>query len=270
MPCDWSDAAFQRPCDSNSRAQRERPAYIRPAPPPSRVETRIPYPRQQAVISVPMPRPRAGEMPVIERLQPRAERTVAQKPPLPRAECAVPTRVPVPGYVVVVYKDFAPTTEVSAHTQCAAAYFDGRLLSQINGKPIVGYASTGTAGKNETPETDSQKSPLGQEVVWADRHHRSTIYDDASKPYSLFFNGDIALHQGDTRQSRLSHGCVRLSEELAASLWELHGQASRAKQKFRVIVTTDEVSLLEKFGSTSYRVDSQNSFAPRVSPLTPQ
>lgn len=45
------------------------------------------------------------------------------------------------------------------------------------------------------------------------RNHRSSLYDDAPMPWSVFFNGDIAVH-GTTEIAHLgrpaSHGCVRV------------------------------------------------------------
>jgi len=58
-----------------------------------------------------------------------------------------------------------------------------------------------------------------------DRNHRSQEYDDAPMPYSIFFTSSgIAVH-GTNEQRRLgravSHGCVRLSVQNAAILWDL-------------------------------------------------
>ena len=39
--------------------------------------------------------------------------------------------------------------------------------------------------------------------------HRSTLFNDAPMPNSVFFNGGIAFHQGSL--TALSHGCLHLS-----------------------------------------------------------
>jgi len=44
--------------------------------------------------------------------------------------------------------------------------------------------------------------------------HYSTLFDNASMPNSVFFNGGIAFHAGSLRVT--SHGCIHLSN--AASL----------------------------------------------------
>lgn len=51
-------------------------------------------------------------------------------------------------------------------------------------------------------------------VGWKNRHHRSSVFNNAPMPYSVFFNGGIAFHQGSLREK--SHGCVHLSPEAAA------------------------------------------------------
>ena len=46
--------------------------------------------------------------------------------------------------------------------------------------------------------------------------HVSTIYD-REMPYSVFFNGGIAFHQGSVRQK--SHGCVHLTASAARTFF---------------------------------------------------
>ena len=56
------------------------------------------------------------------------------------------------------------------------------------------------------------------------RYHRSTIYGGAPMPYSIFYDGNYAIH-GTTHVSRLgsraSRGCVRLHPSNAAVLFAL-------------------------------------------------
>jgi hypothetical protein len=46
-------------------------------------------------------------------------------------------------------------------------------------------------------------------VTFKDLHHRSTIFNNAPMPYSVFFNGGDAFHEGSLTDP--SHGCVHLS-----------------------------------------------------------
>jgi lipoprotein-anchoring transpeptidase ErfK/SrfK len=50
-------------------------------------------------------------------------------------------------------------------------------------------------------------------VFWKHRHHRSSLFNNAPMPYSVFYNGDEAFHQGSTTDR--SHGCVHLSKRAA-------------------------------------------------------
>lgn len=56
------------------------------------------------------------------------------------------------------------------------------------------------------------------------RHHHSTLYNNAPMPYSIFYDGNFAIH-GTTHVSRLggpaSRGCVRLHPANAAILFAL-------------------------------------------------
>jgi lipoprotein-anchoring transpeptidase ErfK/SrfK len=58
------------------------------------------------------------------------------------------------------------------------------------------------------------RTPPGTfKVSFKSINHRSSIYDNAPMPYSVFFNGGIAFHQGSLREK--SHGCIHLSRAAA-------------------------------------------------------
>ena len=68
-------------------------------------------------------------------------------------------------------------------------------------------------------------TPRGQwKAKWLSRHHKSSLYNNAPMPYSIFFNGNYAIH-GTNQVSRLgrpaSAGCVRLAPENAAVLFRM-------------------------------------------------
>jgi hypothetical protein len=50
-------------------------------------------------------------------------------------------------------------------------------------------------------------------VTWKDRNHKSKEFHNAPMPYSVFFNGGIAFHEGSLKVK--SHGCVHLSHAAA-------------------------------------------------------
>ena len=59
---------------------------------------------------------------------------------------------------------------------------------------------------------------------WLSRHHRSSLYNGAPMPFSIFYNGNFAVH-GTNQISKLgrpaSAGCIRLHPDNAAILFEL-------------------------------------------------
>jgi len=93
-----------------------------------------------------------------------------------------------------------------------------RMTVTVDGKQIYNWpVSTGGLGY-DTPSGTFK--PFRMEI-----DHYSDEYDNAPMPYSIFFTKTgVAVH-GTYEQRNLgravSHGCVRLSEKNAATLWEL-------------------------------------------------
>lgn len=54
-------------------------------------------------------------------------------------------------------------------------------------------------------------------VFWKDRHHRSSLFNDAPMPYSVFYNGGEAFHQDSVRTR--SNGCIHLSQSAAKTFF---------------------------------------------------
>jgi L,D-transpeptidase catalytic domain len=62
------------------------------------------------------------------------------------------------------------------------------------------------------------RTPPGSfRVSFKDQDHLSSVYDDAPMPYSVFFNGDIAFHEGSVRMT--SHGCIHLPATAARTFF---------------------------------------------------
>ena len=59
---------------------------------------------------------------------------------------------------------------------------------------------------------------------WLSKNHRSSRYNNAPMPYSIFYNGNYAVH-GTNQVNRLgspaSAGCIRLHTQNAALLYKL-------------------------------------------------
>jgi lipoprotein-anchoring transpeptidase ErfK/SrfK len=98
------------------------------------------------------------------------------------------------------------------------------MVVQAGGKTIHTWkVSTGAPGYATPPGTFRPG--------WMAKMWRSRQYDDAPMPYSVFFNGGIAVH-GTMNPGSLgraaSHGCVRLATSNAATFYRLvshHGMA---------------------------------------------
>ena len=54
-------------------------------------------------------------------------------------------------------------------------------------------------------------------VTWKDLHHRSSEFNNAPMPYSVFFNGGDAFHEDNVAVP--SHGCVHLTPTAARTFY---------------------------------------------------
>ncbi|MGW2475195.1 L,D-transpeptidase [Streptomyces sp. NPDC001665] len=95
---------------------------------------------------------------------------------------------------------------------------DRQLLWVQKGKDVV-FGPVPIRTGRDAEET----RPGRHSIYWRDRDHVSDIYDDAPMPYSQFFDGGQALHghPGDLYDGGGSAGCVNLTVDDAAKLWDL-------------------------------------------------
>lgn len=82
-------------------------------------------------------------------------------------------------------------------------------------------------------------TPTGRWTAkWLARHHRSSRYNNAPMPYSIFYNGNFAIH-GTDQVSKLgrpaSAGCIRLHPSNAAILFNLTKQAGLSNMLVEVV-----------------------------------
>lgn len=90
-----------------------------------------------------------------------------------------------------------------------------RMSVSVDGQPLYNWVvSTGVHG---TPSGTFRPQSLS-------RNHRSSLYNNAPMPYSIFYDGNYAIH-GTTHIGQLggraSKGCVRLHPSNAAVLFAL-------------------------------------------------
>jgi lipoprotein-anchoring transpeptidase ErfK/SrfK len=68
-----------------------------------------------------------------------------------------------------------------------------------------------------TGKASAPTAPGTFRVLWKDLHHRSSLFNNAPMPYSVFFHGGDAFHQ-DSVTVR-SHGCVHLTKQAAQTFY---------------------------------------------------
>jgi len=128
--------------------------------------------------------------------------------------------VSAPAPAALVAKPAAPAKAVGAPCSAVArACIDlrhNKAWLLLGGKVEYGPVPI-TSGRK------GYRTPAGTfRVQYKDIDHRSSLFDDAPMPYSVFFNGGVAFHQGSLRQ--LSHGCIHLSGPAARRFYaELKG-----------------------------------------------
>jgi lipoprotein-anchoring transpeptidase ErfK/SrfK len=98
---------------------------------------------------------------------------------------------------------------VDISDQTMHVYVDNQLR-------YIWWVSTGLGG---------HRTPTGSwNAYWLSPNHRSSLYGNAPMPWSVFFNGNYAVH-GTTAVDNLgqpaSHGCIRLHPDHAAIFFEL-------------------------------------------------
>ena len=71
---------------------------------------------------------------------------------------------------------------------------------------------------------EGHHTPRGEYgVQWLSEFHKSSLYNDAPMPHSIFFNGNFAIHgtyDVNAIGSPASAGCVRLMPDDAAVLFD--------------------------------------------------
>lgn len=112
---------------------------------------------------------------------------------------------------------------VSIGMQTMHVYRDGQLLHEW---PV----STARAGKI---------TPIGSWTAqWLSRNHRSSRYNNAPMPFSIFYHGHYAIH-GTDQISRLgrpaSAGCVRLHPDHARLLFTMVQEEGTANMRVVVV-----------------------------------
>lgn len=113
--------------------------------------------------------------------------------------------VAVPGQA-----DAAPATPCSAAARACVDLSTQQAWLMRDG--VVDYGPVAV----RTGRPSAPTAPGTFHVTFKDLHHVSTIFH-AAMPYSVFFHGGDAFHEGSLRVS--SHGCVHLSRAAASTFF---------------------------------------------------
>ncbi|MHA6780382.1 L,D-transpeptidase [Pseudonocardia saturnea] len=150
------------------------------------------------------------------RSAPVAAPVAAPEAPAPEAVAAVPVEVPAAAPVQRQTRQELTSVRVAPvivpGTPCRST---ARACVDLSGAQAW-LIDDGAVSYGPVPITSGRtgfRTPPGTfSVDFHSRDHVSSIYD-APMPYSVFFNGGIAFHQGSL--SELSHGCIHLSRSAA-------------------------------------------------------
>jgi lipoprotein-anchoring transpeptidase ErfK/SrfK len=114
--------------------------------------------------------------------------------------------------------------------QIVVSIADQHVTLYSNGVRVAqGPVSTGVPGR---------PTPTGVfSIIQKDRFHHSNLYSNAPMPYMerITWSG-VALHEGPLPGYPASHGCIRMTHDFAARLWQV------ARLGVRVIVARNDVA----------------------------
>ena len=120
----------------------------------------------------------------------------------------------------------------SAATLTANVSISSQTMTVMHRGEVIGRWPVSTARSGKVTPTGSWSAK------WLSRHHKSSRYNGAPMPYSIFYNGNYAVH-GTYQTKKLgrpaSAGCVRLSPDNAAKLFSL--VKAEGLENTRIIIT---------------------------------
>jgi lipoprotein-anchoring transpeptidase ErfK/SrfK len=127
---------------------------------------------------------------------------------------------------------FVQAPAASAATLTANVSISSQTMTVMHRGFVIGHWPVSTARRGKVTLTGSWSAK------WLSRYHRSSRYGGAPMPYSIFYNGNYAVH-GTYQTKRLgrpaSAGCIRLAPAHAARLYSLVKAEGLANT--RIIVT---------------------------------
>ena len=124
-----------------------------------------------------------------------------------------------------LFLGLAATAQANTEIVANVDISEQKMVVQVDGETTYTWdVSTARAGK---------ETPLGiYDVEWLSAKHKSSLYNNAPMPWSIFYDGDYAIHGTDQISalgSPASAGCVRLHPDNAEVLFKMvlkHGYDS--------------------------------------------
>lgn len=160
-------------------------------------------------------------------------------------------------YVIVINK-----ADSGKEAQSIKVYEYGQLIRES--RVSTGRDKFEPKGENHSKRDSWSVTPTGYFTpTFLDKDHRSSayggifsgIFGGTKMPYSIFFNGDIALHEAPKGTDSMlgkkaSGGCIRLSPSIAGELFERVKETSGFKiPDFKV----DGTIVSDENGNYNYR-----------------
>ena len=109
-------------------------------------------------------------------------------------------------------------SETYAASLTANVSISSQTMTVMHRGKVIGRWPVSTARRGKVTPTGSWSAK------WLSRNHKSSRYNNAPMPYSIFYNGNYAVH-GTYQTGKLgrpaSAGCVRLAPDHAAKLFSL-------------------------------------------------
>jgi lipoprotein-anchoring transpeptidase ErfK/SrfK len=107
---------------------------------------------------------------------------------------------------------------VQAATIIARVDKSAQMMTVYHRGEVIGRWAVSTARPGKVTPSGSWTAK------WLSRYHRSSRYENAPMPFSIFYNGHFAIH-GTNQIKKLgkpaSAGCIRLHPSNAAKLFNL-------------------------------------------------
>ncbi len=134
----------------------------------------------------------------------------------PVAVASAPARTATPAISHVTTRATTATTTPTSDLPCGLT--DGACVSISRRRAwLVRDGRVVLSAPITTGRPGERTSPGTFHVTWKDADHRSSEFNDAPMPWSVFFDGGIAFHTGSL--SRQSAGCVHLSDSAARTFF---------------------------------------------------